>query len=82
MKALLETNSDVAAWLESHCPTFRNPIRAKGSFKNYSTSRTSDCWGQPQGGMKIEGTDILIAVCQPSFNGDIGAYFYDYILTK
>lgn len=75
-----EPNPIVRQWLKEHAG-YRIPSRAEGYFENYSTSRTSCCWGTPLGGIKLDG-GIKIAVCQPSaqHKGDPLMLYYDYII--
>lgn len=74
-----ESNKTVRQWLAERCGD-KVPIRAKGYFNRYSTSRTSACWGQPPGGIALA-YGIRIAVCQPSIRhkGDTAVFLYDYI---
>lgn len=79
MKTTIEPNKHVAKWLNERKGS-RVPVRSMGDFENFANSRTSCCWGQPLGGMKIDGTNLLIAVCQPSIQrqGQVPVMFYDY----
>lgn len=47
-------------------------------FKDYSTSKSSACWGQPRGGIAVG--EYKVAVCQPSprTKGDAAFFLYDY----
>lgn len=68
---------EIKNWLKSH-KGHRKPVHADGFFNNYAYSRTSACWGQPQGGFIIG--EYKIAICQPSTTaGGIPVMFYDFI---
>lgn len=68
---------EITDWVNSH-KGMRTPVHAPGKYKDYSTGRSSPCWGS-HGGITVGG--YKIAVCQPSPQrvGDTPVMFYDYI---
>lgn len=62
-------------FLKSHFPN-KTHVYDKGQFLNYSTSKSSCCWGI-NGFVHIQNTPYLIAVCQPT--NDLGVIFYDVV---
>lgn len=65
-------------WVQNH-KGWRTAVYIEGAFENYANSRSSACWGQPIGGIKVG--EYLVAVCQPSprNKGDIGCFCYDFV---
>lgn len=68
----------VRAWVATHHGS-RTPCHSPGDFSRFSKSRTSGCWGQPLGGVKIDG-GYTVAVCQPSpqSKGDPAWFLWDF----
>ena len=75
MKAIPKEVSD---WVENHKGS-RKPIHSPGYFKKWSVSKTSACWGQPNGGIVVG--DYRIAVCQPTPRTEdcIPVLWFDFI---
>ncbi len=71
--------SIVLNWVNTHKGE-RHPVFAPGNFATYAESKSSACYKQPLGGIKI-GNNYRVAVAQPSPQhvGDKAMFFYDYI---